>query len=262
MVDALNEAAAAAAATVAGKAFFADDLVLGELQSQGLLFQDFFDPSVDELPGIPVESGGGGDEEEELEWLADKDAFPSLETSFEIPAHSLSGGSSSGWSGSNGGAAVREGPSPVSVLASAASFSAPARPRSKGRTRRRRPLTAISPQPAATAPARKARATERRWCRHCLAEETPQWRAGPEGLKTLCNACGVRYKSGRLVPEYRPASSPTFSATIHSNSHRRILEMRRQKEPSHERKITRLPPPPPPQMPLAPPFKSMKKIKK
>ncbi|KAG6508366.1 hypothetical protein ZIOFF_033740 [Zingiber officinale] len=242
MVDALNEAAAAAAAaaaTVAGKAFFADELVLGELQSQGLLFQDFFDPSVDELP----------------------DAFPSLETSFEIPAHSLSGGSSSGWSGSNGGAAVREGPSPVSVLASAASFSAPARPRSKGRTRRRRPLTAISPQPATTAPARKARATERRWCRHCLAEETPQWRAGPEGLKTLCNACGVRYKSGRLVPEYRPASSPTFSATIHSNSHRRILEMRRQKEPSHERKTTRLPPPPP-QMPLAPPFKSMKKITK
>lgn len=59
MVDALNEAAAA---TVAGKAFFADELVLldfnaagaaGELQSQGLLLQEFFDPSVDRLP-VPL----------------------------------------------------------------------------------------------------------------------------------------------------------------------------------------------------------------
>ncbi|XP_023913533.1 GATA transcription factor 1 [Quercus suber] len=68
-----------------------------------------------------------------------------------------------------------------------------------------------------------------RKCQHCGAEKTPQWRAGPLGPKTLCNACGVRYKSGRLVPEYRPASSPTFSPKMHSNSHRKIVEMRRQK---------------------------------
>jgi len=61
-------------------------------------------------------------------------------------------------------------------------------------------------------------------------QKTPQWRAGPEGAKTLCNACGVRYKSGRLLPEYRPACSPTFVSTIHSNSHRKVLEMRRKKE--------------------------------
>ncbi|KAF2301162.1 hypothetical protein GH714_020561 [Hevea brasiliensis] len=62
------------------------------------------------------------------------------------------------------------------------------------------------------------------------AERTPQWRTGPMGPKTLCNACGVRYKSGRLVPEYRPAASPTFVLTKHSNSHRKVLELRRQKE--------------------------------
>ena len=50
------------------------------------------------------------------------------------------------------------------------------------------------------------------------------------GPKTLCNACGVRYKSGRLVPEYRPAASPTFVSSRHSNSHRKVMEMRRQKE--------------------------------
>ncbi|KAL9238246.1 hypothetical protein vseg_012695 [Gypsophila vaccaria] len=69
-----------------------------------------------------------------------------------------------------------------------------------------------------------------RRCTHCQVTKTPQWRAGPNGPKTLCNACGVRFKSGRLFPEYRPACSPTFSSEVHSNSHRKVLEMRRQKE--------------------------------
>ncbi|KVH96627.1 GATA transcription factor 5-like [Cynara cardunculus var. scolymus] len=69
-----------------------------------------------------------------------------------------------------------------------------------------------------------------RCCNHCQVEKTPQWRTGPLGPKTLCNACGVRFKSGRLFPEYRPACSPTFSDDIHSNSHRKVLEMRKKKE--------------------------------
>ncbi|XP_044507824.1 GATA transcription factor 5-like [Mangifera indica] len=69
-----------------------------------------------------------------------------------------------------------------------------------------------------------------RRCTHCQSQKTPQWRTGPLGPKTLCNACGVRFKSGRLFPEYRPACSPTFSGEIHSNSHRKVLEMRRKKE--------------------------------
>ncbi|KAK8969147.1 GATA transcription factor 5 [Platanthera guangdongensis] len=70
---------------------------------------------------------------------------------------------------------------------------------------------------------------ERR-CAHCGVHKTPQWRAGPQGAKTLCNACGVRFKSGRLLPEYRPACSPTFVSHVHSNSHRKVLEMRRKKD--------------------------------
>ncbi|XP_062113529.1 GATA transcription factor 5-like isoform X2 [Humulus lupulus] len=65
-----------------------------------------------------------------------------------------------------------------------------------------------------------------RRCSHCLSQKTPQWRAGPLGPKTLCNACGVRYKSGRLLPEYRPAKSPTFVSYLHSNSHKKVMEMR------------------------------------
>ncbi|KAJ7540899.1 hypothetical protein O6H91_10G035200 [Diphasiastrum complanatum] len=73
-----------------------------------------------------------------------------------------------------------------------------------------------------------------RRCSHCLTQRTPQWRAGPMGPKTLCNACGVRFKSGRLFPEYRPAGSPTFLSHQHSNSHRKVLEMRLQKETSEQ----------------------------
>lgn len=63
-------------------------------------------------------------------------------------------------------------------------------------------------------------------CAHCGVTKTPQWRGGPMGPKTLCNACGVRYRSGRLFPEYRPAASPTFVPALHSNSHRKVIEMR------------------------------------
>ncbi|CAN0916384.1 GATA transcription factor 11 [Linum grandiflorum] len=65
-----------------------------------------------------------------------------------------------------------------------------------------------------------------RKCSHCSVTQTPQWREGPMGPKTLCNACGVRHRSGRLFPEYRPAGSPTFIPALHSNSHRKVLEMR------------------------------------
>ncbi|KAL9252909.1 GATA transcription factor 7-like protein [Drosera capensis] len=68
-----------------------------------------------------------------------------------------------------------------------------------------------------------------RRCSHCHVTKTPQWRTGPLGPKTLCNACGVRFKKGRLYPEYRPACSPTFARGVHSNSHRKVLEMRKEK---------------------------------
>ncbi|KAK2424788.1 GATA transcription factor [Trifolium repens] len=65
-----------------------------------------------------------------------------------------------------------------------------------------------------------------RKCTHCEVTKTPQWREGPKGPKTLCNACGVRYRSGRLYPKYRPANSPTYVESVHSNCHKKVLEMR------------------------------------
>lgn len=80
--------------------------------------------------------------------------------------------------------------------------------------------------------------SERR-CTHCNTNKTPQWRIGPKGPKTLCNACGVRFKSGRLLDEYRPAASPTFNSKKHSNFHKRVMNIRsgrKEKEEDMKRK--------------------------
>ncbi|CAH9132403.1 unnamed protein product, partial [Cuscuta epithymum] len=40
---------------------------------------------------------------------------------------------------------------------------------------------------------RGASSSDRR-CANCDTTSTPLWRNGPRGPKTLCNACGIRYK--------------------------------------------------------------------
>ncbi|KAK7344537.1 hypothetical protein VNO77_14257 [Canavalia gladiata] len=180
--------------------------------------------------------------EEELEWLSNKDAFPAVETFVDIqciqpditkhqriaPVLEYSTSSSNSNNSSNS----------ISLLNGYDHLKIPVRARSKGRSRRRPGIANNSTrqfrwsQPSdeiSKAEVIKISPIGRK-CQHCGAENTPQWRAGPLGPKTLCNACGVRFKSGRLVPEYRPASSPTFRSDLHSNSHRKIMEMRRQKQ--------------------------------
>ncbi|RWR96079.1 GATA transcription factor 1-like protein [Cinnamomum micranthum f. kanehirae] len=155
---------------------------------------------------------GEEEEEEELEWL--KEEFPPLEP-FIV-----------------GGAESPKHHSPVSVLENgvwSSGFRVPVRARSRTQRRRRVGAPGLFGVWGGGGDG-KSGAAEARRCRHCMAEKTPQWRAGPLGPKTLCNACGVRYKAGRLVPEYRPASSPTFSIEMHSNSHRKIIEMRKKRQ--------------------------------
>lgn len=48
-----------------------------------------------------------------------------------------------------------------------------------------------------------------RRCAYCGTKTTPMWRRGPDGAGTLCNACGVKWKSGKIfVP---PSSSSSSS---------------------------------------------------
>ncbi|XP_052149274.1 GATA transcription factor 3-like [Oryza glaberrima] len=177
----------------------------GELTGDaGASLNGFFDHTGLEA-AVVGEGQGEGEEEEELEWLSNKDAFPSVDT--------------------------------MAAEVESAAPGAPARaavgPRTKGLRRRRRVTAPWSLAPLLSRPRQAAAAdagAPRRRCTHCAVDETPQWRLGPDGPRTLCNACGVRFKSGRLFPEYRPANSPTFSPLLHSNSHRRVMEMRLQSE--------------------------------
>ena len=43
------------------------------------------------------------------------------------------------------------------------------------------------------APTKERRRKSKGGCLQCGTTTTPQWRRGPEGRRTLCNACGVRY---------------------------------------------------------------------
>lgn len=197
---------------------------------------------------------------EELEWLSNKDAFPAVETCFGIlsdnpelilnhqsPVSVLENSSSSSNNSSNTNSNGSSVASYCNSLKVPTTY--PVRARSKRRRRtagfgrlpsqhslwlnqvhvknKQELSLSLPPLPTIT----NSGAGMGRRCLHCQADKTPQWRAGPMGPKTLCNACGVRFKSGRLLPEYRPASSPTFSSILHSNSHRKVVEMRRQKQP-------------------------------
>jgi ribosomal protein L37E len=59
-----------------------------------------------------------------------------------------------------------------------------------------------------TKPVKKRRNTEHLYCRHCGTTETPEWRRGPDGRKSLCNACGLYFskmikRETMVVPQGR-----------------------------------------------------------
>lgn len=39
-------------------------------------------------------------------------------------------------------------------------------------------------------------------CHQCGLEETPEWRRGPTGSRSLCNACGIYYM--KLLRKFTP----------------------------------------------------------
>ncbi|XP_020269387.1 GATA transcription factor 19-like [Asparagus officinalis] len=51
-----------------------------------------------------------------------------------------------------------------------------------------------------------------RRCANCDTTSTPLWRNGPRGPKSLCNACGIRYKK----EERRSAASTAAAANLKS----------------------------------------------
>ncbi|KAL6848921.1 hypothetical protein ACP4OV_021504 [Aristida adscensionis] len=73
----------------------------------------------------------------------------------------------------------------------------------------RRAATTASAAACGKEPGRGSPAAARR-CANCDTTSTPLWRNGPRGPKSLCNACGIRYKKEerRAAAAVAPAPAP------------------------------------------------------
>lgn len=49
-------------------------------------------------------------------------------------------------------------------------------------------------------------------CLYCGCKTTPMWRRGPQGAGTLCNACGVKWKHGKILSD-KPPNGDTVPTT-------------------------------------------------
>ncbi|KAG2568408.1 GATA-binding factor C-like [Panicum virgatum] len=76
-------------------------------------------------------------------------------------------------------------------------------------TEEARPPDPHTPAPAMERPAKRARR-----CLQCGATETPQWRSGPMGSGTLCNACGVQLKAAGALREQVHRPPPVTVRTV------------------------------------------------
>ncbi|CAL9157465.1 unnamed protein product [Musa hybrid cultivar] len=86
--------------------------------------------------------------------------------------------------------------------------------------------TVASDEPAAGRPGRVSRTPHHdscsssspggviRFCSDCTTTKTPLWRSGPQGPKSLCNACGIRRRKARR------AMAPEAAAAVGSDGRR------------------------------------------
>ncbi|KAJ2107479.1 hypothetical protein IW146_007297 [Coemansia sp. RSA 922] len=127
----------------------------------------------------------------------------------------------------------------------------------------RKRRTVLSPaRTKARKRSKRADAAQPNSCRSCGISETPEWRRGPDGARTLCNACGLHYaklnkrracetgrhsagSSGSVAPADLPASAdsaPSLSAATYHGDH--IAGSLPASHPAAPAALT-IPPPPP-----------------
>lgn len=58
------------------------------------------------------------------------------------------------------------------------------------------PLPAVKPRSNSTSTTGNGLSKQ---CLYCGSKSTPMWRRGPQGAGTLCNACGVKWKHGKIL---------------------------------------------------------------
>uniref|UniRef100_A0A6N2KUH6 GATA-type domain-containing protein n=2 Tax=Salix TaxID=40685 RepID=A0A6N2KUH6_SALVM len=59
---------------------------------------------------------------------------------------------------------------------------------------------------------------DKKACTDCKTTKTPLWRGGPAGPKSLCNACGIRYRKKRTMMRLEKGSEKKRAATATSNT--------------------------------------------
>ncbi|ORZ06661.1 hypothetical protein BCR42DRAFT_456335 [Absidia repens] len=73
-----------------------------------------------------------------------------------------------------------------------------------------------SPLSSSSSKSWRIRPNEKKRCESCHTSHSPEWRRGPSGHRTLCNACGLRYSRSLVRQEQRATMSPTLShASVH-----------------------------------------------
>lgn len=60
--------------------------------------------------------------------------------------------------------------------------------------------------------------SKRMTCLKCGTHQTPQWRMGPDGPRTMCNACGVKYKKELKEREKKAKEQRAKHAVLSSES--------------------------------------------
>lgn len=107
-----------------------------------------------------------------------------------------------------------------SVVATVAPFKAKAplqpHPQWPQLSQPRTPLPTATHTLSKSQPAQIQSPSVQRSCANCACTETPLWRRSPLGPKTVCNACGVRMKKGRLIFVDSTRSFVTLPANNHS----------------------------------------------
>jgi len=96
-------------------------------------------------------------------------------------------------------------------------------------TRKRSKTKSETNSPAKRSPAN----SQGKVCEYCGGSETPMWRRGPSGKGSLCNKCGVKWKSGKIykgepIPS-QSASNTAASSVVSTPNINSQTKMKRQK---------------------------------
>jgi hypothetical protein len=71
-------------------------------------------------------------------------------------------------------------------------------------------------------------------CLYCGSKSTPMWRRGPQGAGTLCNACGVKWKHGKILNGNDNAHTKHVNKRRKSSTSRHTVRKTNRKRNSHQ----------------------------